>query len=102
MSMIQTGTLQLDSTNPVETVGGNTSTFTQVTFPTPFPPGSQVVVSPFVQTFNGPETPGIRIADVTLRGFKIRLNEVLVSVPNNIKSDGPHSTETVGWIATTV
>ncbi|MET8340677.1 hypothetical protein ABZV14_19565 [Streptosporangium canum] len=100
MSMTQSGTLQLDSKNPVEETGGNTKTFTQVTFPTPFPQGSQVVVIPFVQTFNGPYTPGIRIADVTHQGFKIRLNEVLVT--SSVKSDGYHATETVGWMATTV
>ncbi|MFI7424907.1 hypothetical protein [Nonomuraea sp. NPDC049684] len=100
MSMIQTGSLQLDSKHPVEENGGNTTTFTQVTFPTPFPSGAQVVVIPFVQTFNGPYTPGIRIAEVNPQGFKIRFNEVLVS--STVKSDGYHSTETVGWIAATV
>ncbi|MEV4019499.1 hypothetical protein AB0J35_54345 [Nonomuraea angiospora] len=98
--MIQTGTLQLDSKHPIEESGGTTTTFTQVTFPTPFPQGAQVVVTPFVQTFNGPYTPGIRIAEVTPQGFKIRLNEVLVT--NTVKSDGYHSTETIGWIAATV
>ncbi|MEV4397175.1 hypothetical protein [Nonomuraea sp. NPDC049607] len=100
MSMIQTGILQLDSQHPVEETGGNTSTFTRVTFPTPFPQGAQVVVIPAVQTFNGPYTPGLRIADVTHQGFKIRFNEVLVT--GTVKSDGYHAVETVGWIATTV
>ncbi|MFI1865764.1 hypothetical protein [Streptomyces jumonjinensis] len=100
MSMIQTGKVDLSSTSPVETVGGNTSTFTRVTFPTPFPAGSQVVVLPLTQTFNGPQTPGIRIHDVNPQGFLIRLNEVFVN--NAVKSDGTHTTETIGWLATTV
>ncbi|MGA4800512.1 hypothetical protein [Streptomyces lavendulocolor] len=99
MSLIQTGKINLNSTNAVETTGGDTSTFTRVTFPTPFPQGSQVVVFPQTQTFNGPETPGIRIHDVTETGFLIRLNEVLAGA---VKSDGTHTTETIGWLAATV
>jgi hypothetical protein len=99
MSMIQTGRLQLKSDNAQATQGGNTSTFTRVTFPAPFPSGSTVIVLPFTQTFNGPETPGIRIADVTATGFLIRFNEVRTS---NGGSDGRHVEETVGWIASTV
>ncbi|MFJ3520384.1 MULTISPECIES: hypothetical protein [unclassified Streptomyces] len=100
MSMIQTGKVDLRSDNAIETVGGNTSTFTQVTFPTPFPTGSDVIVLTQTQTFNGPETPGIRIHAVTERGFLIRFNEVNVNA--NTRSDGRHTTETVGWLATTV
>ncbi|MGW4382437.1 hypothetical protein [Kitasatospora sp. NPDC004531] len=100
MSMIQTGRLQLSSTQPTELGGGNTSTFTQVTFPTPFPSDASVIVVPFVQTFNGPDTPGLRIADVTTTGFKIRINELVGS--GRALSDGRHTTETVGWIASTV
>ncbi|GGQ84475.1 hypothetical protein TR51_00285 [Kitasatospora griseola] len=100
MAMIQTGRLQLNSTHPTEVTGGNTSTFTQVTFPSPFPAGASVIVVPFVQTFNGPDTPGLRIADVTVTGFKIRINELVGS--GRALSDGPHTTETVGWIASTV
>ncbi|MER8044762.1 hypothetical protein [Streptomyces sp. NPDC094032] len=99
MSMIQTGRIELNSTHPVATVGGDTSTFTQVTFPTPFPAGSSVVVLPLTQTFNGPETPGIRVHDVTVTGFKIRFNELNGGA---FRSDGLHATETVGWLATTV
>ncbi|MCQ6553542.1 hypothetical protein NPS70_10080 [Streptomyces sp. C10-9-1] len=99
MSLIQTGRIDLNSGDAVETVGGNTSTFTRVTFPTPFPQGSQVVVLPLTQTFNGPETPGIRVHDVTPTGFLIRLNEVNAG---SVKSDGKHTTETVGWLAATI
>ncbi|MFF7454139.1 hypothetical protein [Kitasatospora sp. NPDC008115] len=100
MSMIQTGTLQLDSTSRSALSGGGTSTFTQVTFPTPFPAGSEVIVVPFVQTFNGPDTPGLRLADVTTTGFKIRMNELVGR--GSALSDGPHTLETIGWIASTV
>ncbi|MFG2395452.1 hypothetical protein ACGFYF_42475 [Streptomyces lavendulae] len=99
MSMIQTGVLDLDSTSPLEERSGNTSTFTRVTFPTPFPAGATVIVIPAVQTFNGSQTPGVRIANVTTDGFHIRFNEVYATAI--AKSDGLHTTETVGWIATT-
>jgi hypothetical protein len=100
MSMIQTGKLQLNSTSAAVVTGGDTSTFTQVAFPAPFPNNAAVIVVPFVQTFNGPETPGLRIADVTPTGFKIRLNELVGG--GKAISDGMHASETVGWIATTV
>ncbi|MFE2936857.1 MULTISPECIES: hypothetical protein [unclassified Streptomyces] len=100
MSMVQTGKLDLSSNQPIETRGGNTSTFTRVNFPTPFPSGSQVIVLAQAQTFNGTETPGIRLHDVTPSGFFIRFNEVNVNA--NVRSDGTHTTETVGWVATTV
>ncbi|MFD4571479.1 hypothetical protein ACFWNK_00505 [Streptomyces sp. NPDC058417] len=99
MSLIQTGKIDLRSDHPIETSGGNTSTFTRVTFPTPFPAGSQVVVLPLTQTFNGPETPGIRLHDVTPTGFLIRLNEIYAGAT---RSDGTHTTETIGWLAATV
>ncbi|MFE6777945.1 hypothetical protein [Streptomyces sp. NPDC057702] len=98
--MIQTGKVTLSSNQPIETRGGETSTFTRVTFPTPFPDGAQVVVLTQTQTFNGPETPGIRLHDVNPRGFLIRFNEVNVNA--NVRSDGRHASETVGWIASTV
>ncbi|MFV2121956.1 hypothetical protein ACE14D_27440 [Streptomyces sp. Act-28] len=100
MSMIQTGRVALDSDHPVETRGGDLSTFTRITFPTPFPEGSEVIVLTQVQTFNGPHTPGVRIANVTRTGFHIRMNELFGA--NNIRSDGPHALETIGWLATTV
>ncbi|AZS89380.1 hypothetical protein ACIQKE_35515 [Streptomyces griseoviridis] len=100
MSMTLTGKLQLNSGSATEVNGGVTTTFTQVTFPTPFPSGADVIVVPFVQTFNGPDTPGLRIADVTRTGFKIRINELVGS--GRALSDGSHTTETIGWIASTV
>ncbi|GGP44904.1 hypothetical protein [Saccharothrix coeruleofusca] len=100
MSLIQTGALKLNSRNASETTPGDLSTFTEVTFPTPFPRGSDVIVTANVQTFNGPHTPGLRIANVTEAGFFIRMNE-LVALGKPL-SDGVHVEETIGWIAATV
>ncbi|NET08511.1 MAG: hypothetical protein F6K09_10700 [Merismopedia sp. SIO2A8] len=55
-----------------------------------------------VQTFNGYQTPGIRIAEVNQEGFLIRINELTVqnSDPNaRSLSDGKHLKETIGWFA---
>ena len=95
---IQAGSIRLSSPGPVVTTT-STSTFTTVNFPTPFPEGSDVIVLPVVQTFNGPDTPGIRIADVTTTGFKFRMNELVRGGPRQALSDGQHTTETIGWIA---
>lgn len=59
-----------------------------------------MIVLPLTQTFNGPGTSGIRVHDVTETGFLIRLNEVRVN--NSVMSDGTHTAEQVGWLATTV
>ncbi|MER7931977.1 hypothetical protein AB0N99_26995 [Streptomyces sp. NPDC093272] len=100
MSMTQSGRLDLSSNNASEITGGDTSTFTQVVFPTPFPANSQVIVLTQVQTFRGPDTPGVRIHDVNVNGFKIRLNELVGS--GGALADGRHTAETIGWVATTV
>lgn len=73
-----------------------------MTFPTPFPPNSHVIVIPMVQTFNGPDTPGVRIADVTTKGFRIRMNEVVVEGKALAPRSGTHTKETIAWLATTV
>ncbi|MCX4672399.1 hypothetical protein OG453_38065 [Streptomyces sp. NBC_01381] len=99
MSMIQNGKLVLSSDNPTEKVAGQTNTFTRVNFPTPFPAGSDVIVQTTVQTFNGPETPGIRLHDVSVTGFLIRLNEIY---GGGVSADGKHTAETIGWTAYTV
>ena len=102
--MIQTGTLQLSSSNPIATTVDDFSTFEHVPFDTPFPEGSKVVVVPMVQTFKGPDTPGIRIGKVNTRGFHIRMNELVgyLNESRKIYSDGLHNEETIGWIAFTV
>ena len=98
----RTGIFQLDSQNPSVSDSEDTSTFTSVDFSTPFPEGSQVIVIPMTQTFNGSDTPGIRIADVTTTGFKIRFNKLVSWKQHEDISDGTHPTETIGWVAYTV
>jgi len=100
MSMMQTGSINLDSPGPNATQGNDTSGFTQVNFPTPFPEGTTVIVIPMVQTFNGPETPGVRLAEVTTTGFKIRMNELIGK--GESLSGNAHVTETIGWVAYSV
>ncbi|MEU0670232.1 hypothetical protein ABZ508_32855 [Streptomyces lavendulocolor] len=100
MSMMQSGKLALSSNHPTEKNGGQTSTFTKVPFPTPFPSGSVVIVHATVQTFNGPQTPGVRLHDVNETGFKIRMNEVYSSDTGT--ADGMHTEEIIGWTAYTV
>lgn len=99
MSMIQTGKLELSSEHPVEKKSGNTSTFTRVDFPTPFPAGSEVIVQTTVQTFNGSDTPGVRLHDVSETGFLIRINELTGA---GVTGNGVHGPETIGWTAYTV
>jgi hypothetical protein len=96
---LQTGIISLNSRKPSELQACNTETFTQVTFPSPFPEGAKVVVIPFVQTFNGPDTPGLRIADVSPTGFKVRMNELVAHGGQHAISNGVHCAETIGWIA---
>ncbi|ELS52977.1 hypothetical protein [Streptomyces viridochromogenes] len=69
-------------------------------FPTPFPSGSEVIVQTTVQTFNGPQTPGVRLHDVNETGFLIRMNEVYSSGTGT--ADGLHAEEIIGWTAYTV
>jgi hypothetical protein len=52
------------------------------------------------QTFNGPDTPGIRIAAVTIKGFKIRMSELVSSVKggeHQALSTGIRASGTIGW-----
>jgi hypothetical protein len=53
-----------------------------------------------VQTFKGQHTPGLRIANVTNIGFKIRINELVTKA--GALSDGTHNTEVIGYVAFTV
>lgn len=96
-AMFQAGSFKLNSGHASE-VGTSTTTFTAITFPTPFPVGSNVVVIPMVQTFNGCQTPGLRIAEVSKSGFKVRMNEVIVDGKGAL-SDGKHNEETIGYVA---
>jgi hypothetical protein len=98
-NLFQTGIISLGESSP-SALTIDTSTFTQVNFPTPFPTGSRVIVIPMVQTFKGPHSPGLRIANVTNKGFKIRINELVTS--KGALSDGVHNTEQIGYVAFTV
>ncbi|WP_240107871.1 hypothetical protein [Streptomyces sp. MUM 203J] len=98
--MIQSGRVNLRSDHATETRGGQTGTFTRVSFPTPFPADAEVIVQTTVQTFNGPESPGVRLHDVDRTGFLIRLNELHSSGTGT--SDGKHVEETIGWTAYTI
>ncbi|NES89405.1 MULTISPECIES: hypothetical protein [Okeania] len=100
MAMMQTGSVDLNSPGDNATQSGDISGFTQVNFPTPFPEGTTVIVIPMVQTFNGPETPGVRLAEVTTTGFKIRMNELIGKGAS--LSGNAHTTETIGWVAYSV
>lgn len=70
---------------------------TYVEFNKPFQKGSRVIVTPMVQTFNGGDTPGVRITDADHKGFRIRINELVGNATT--LSDGWHKEETIGWIA---
>ncbi|WP_246258962.1 hypothetical protein [Streptomyces typhae] len=52
-----------------------------------------------MQTFNGSDTPGLRLADVRETGFLTRMNELFGA---GVQSNGVHAAETVGWTAYTV
>ncbi|MCT7377962.1 hypothetical protein [Chelativorans salis] len=102
MSQVQTGVVELKSANAPALKGDDTSSFTPVQFPKPFPNGSKVIVITETQTFHGPDTPGIRLADVTPAGFKIRINELVGSSggkENQAMSNGIHVAERIGWVA---
>jgi len=53
---------------------------------------------PLPETVSWPRCPPLE--DVTTTGFKIRMNELVVSDPDrHAISDGGHTTETIGWVA---
>ena len=98
--MTQVGKIDIESSGPSVTTGNVFQNFTTVNFPTPFPEGAIVIVIPMVQTFRGPDTPGVRIGEVTNTGFKIRMNELIGG--GKALSDGHHVLETIGWVAYSV
>ena len=98
--MIQSGYFTHKEKNKSELKVGDTTTFEWYEFATPFPKGVKPIVIPFIQTFGGPNTPDIRIADANEKGFKFRIQEVVVCNPGvSALSDGPHLPEVVGFIA---
>lgn len=80
----------------------------QVTFPQAFSGSGEIVVTAQIQTYNGMDTPGLRIQNVDATGFQVRMNEL---VGNDVSSsaagdlgkiqtnDGHPNAETLGWIA---
>lgn len=102
--MIQSGIFTINAQAPVETTSGDTSRFFRIQFCEPFQlqPDDKVIVIPFVQTFNGSQTPGLRIHNVDANGFDVRINEIVARTAsgNNIRSDGQHVDEVIGYIAT--
>lgn len=77
-----------------------------VNFPVPF--SSTPTVFAQVQTFSGPDTPGIRIQNVTANSFDVRMDELQANGATSSKqgslgrflSDGVHpNPETLGWMA---
>lgn len=72
------------------------NTWHTVKFDPPFPGDTQVAVIPMTQTYNGHETPGLRIRHVTPEGFEIRFDEI---VARGRSADGAHLDEAVAWIA---
>lgn len=101
--MMQAGSVKIASPGDPVTNEKNTKSFTRVDFPTPFPQGTKVIVIPMVQTFNGVDSPGLRITDVDHKGFKIRMNELVgrspQGGPRQPLSAGGHIAELIGWIA---
>ena len=75
------------------------NTWHEVPFDPPFPEGTSVFVIPMTQTYNGGETPGLRVKNVTPAGFEIRFDEVHILNPSDNGSDGDHVNERVGWAA---
>ncbi|MDJ0556979.1 MAG: hypothetical protein QNJ68_21555 [Microcoleaceae cyanobacterium MO_207.B10] len=77
------------------------NTWYHVKFQVPFSKDKKVVVIPMTQTYNGIQTPGLRIRNVSPEGFEIRFDEIVGVRVNQISysSDGNHADEVVGWAA---
>ena len=77
-----------------------------VNFPVPF--SSTPTVFAQTQSFSGPDTPGIRIKNVSVNGFDVRMDELQASGATSstqgnlgkFVSDGIHpNPEILGWMA---
>ena len=76
------------------------NTWHKVNFDPPFGSDKSVVVIPMTQTYNGPETPGLRTRNVTHLSFEIRFDEAnILKAGGRYASDGSHVDEVVGWVA---
>ena len=77
----------------------------KVNFDPPFSSdkAKSVLVIPMTQTYNGGETPGLRIKGVTHEKFYIRFDEAVIITGGGDGADysanGSHVDETVGWVA---
>ena len=72
----------------------------KVHFDPPFGSDKTVLVIPMTQTYNGPETPGLRIRNVTRDSFEMRFDEAnILKSGGRYASDGDHVNEVVGWVA---
>jgi len=78
----------------------------KVSFPHPF--SSTPVVFAQIQTYKGPDTPGIRIQNVSTTGFEVRMDELqahgaVSSIQGKLGkfvADGIHpNPEILGWMA---
>ncbi len=67
------------------------NTWHKIQFNPPFPDNNQVIVIPMTQTYQGTDTPGLRIRNVNPQGFEIRFDEIITSTGNN--SNGQHANE---------
>lgn len=82
-----------------------------VTFKNPFPEGIVPTVFTQVQTYNGADTPGVRLRKITNTGFEVIMNEIImygatatkdsvVTELGKVSSDGVHPhAETLAWMA---
>ena len=94
------GIVNFNSLGTPNLTNNSTTGFTKVSFEPAFPEGSKVVVQAQVMTFNGADSPGIRIQKVTTSSFYIRMNELVGGKDSHTAlSDGQHTTETIGWTA---
>ena len=92
---VQTGALQINAEPPTTDVANPTG-FTRVDCAHPF--AETPVVIAMVQSFNGEDTPGLRLREVSRTGFEIRMNE-LVNRGNPLGPISGHTTETIAWVA---
>jgi hypothetical protein len=79
-----------------------------VTFDTPFAEDATVVIQAQIQTYAGPDYPGLRLKKVSNTGFEVCMKEMYQSGATSsvagdlgtVKGDGSHpNAETLGWIA---
>jgi hypothetical protein len=77
------------------------NTWLTVKYDPPFGSDKTVVVIPMTQTYNGPDTPGLRLRNVTPSSFEIRFDEVYISTAGGqYSADGLRvHPESVGWVA---